>query len=71
MDLDHIRKSVQPELDQDLDALFEEFVADTDNDDVGAFLDHLVDFGLIDQRLVDELVASPAAVGDTARMAVL
>ncbi len=55
MILNEVKKQVQPELDQDFDALFEEFVAETGNDDVAAFLVHLHEFGLISDELVQQL----------------
>jgi len=53
--LDQVKQAVQPELDQDFDALFEEFVAETGEDDVVDFLIHLHDFGLISDELVKQL----------------
>ncbi|MCA9567961.1 MAG: hypothetical protein KC656_08965, partial [Myxococcales bacterium] len=57
MDLEHIKKSIQPELDQDFDALFEEFVTDTGSDDVVGFLKHLLDFGLVGEGVINPLLA--------------
>lgn len=59
MDLEHIRNSVQPGLDQDFDALFEEFVEDTGSDSLEGFLRHLLDFGLVDDALITPLLAAP------------
>ncbi|MEZ4316096.1 MAG: cache domain-containing protein [Myxococcota bacterium] len=56
MILDEVKRAVQPELDQDFDALFEEFVAETGEKDVVEFLIHLHDFGLISDELVKQLV---------------
>ncbi|MCB9676061.1 MAG: protein kinase [Alphaproteobacteria bacterium] len=55
MILDEVKKAVQPELDQDFDALYEEFVAETGEADVVEFLIHLHDFGLISDELVKQL----------------
>ena len=43
MGLDEVRKVVQPELDQDFDALYEEFVEETGQKDVVEFLLQLRD----------------------------
>lgn len=55
MGLDEVRKVVQPELDQDFDALYEEFVEETGQKDVVEFLLHLHDFGLISEALITQL----------------
>jgi serine/threonine-protein kinase len=61
VDLAHIRSTIQPGLDQDFDALFEEFVEDTGTESPEAFLRHLLDFGLVDKALAEPLLSAPAA----------
>ncbi len=56
MDLQHIKASVQPELDQDFDALYEDYVADTGSEDLSSFLQHILEFGLVPEEVVRPLL---------------
>ncbi|MFT4627468.1 MAG: serine/threonine protein kinase [Myxococcota bacterium] len=48
MRIEDLKAAVQPNLEQDVEALYEEFVQETGSGDPARFLAHLHDFGLID-----------------------
>ena len=61
MRFDEMKARVQPALEQDFDAVYEEFVAETGRRSSVDFLDYLKDFGLIPEELHAELVRLGAA----------
>ena len=49
--LEDIKAAVQPALEQDVDALYNEFCQETGDSDPTRFLAHLLEFGLINEDL--------------------
>jgi serine/threonine-protein kinase len=57
MNFEKFKATVQPELEQDLDTVYEEFVEDSGSDNLVQFLDHLLENSLIDQAIRDRVLA--------------
>lgn len=63
-----LKARIQPALEQDFDALFEEFVEETGQRDLAPFLDHLRTFGLIPDDLHAEASALLSAPPGTSAL---
>ena len=65
MRIEDLKSAVQPALEQDVDALYNEFVQQTGSGSPAQFLSHLHDFGLINDAMHQQLSAQLEGAGDT------
>jgi serine/threonine-protein kinase len=61
MRIEDLKAAVQPALEQDVDALYNEFFQETGDGDPARFLAHLLEFGLINEVLFSAISGAAAA----------